>query len=165
MNRFFLSTLFLLNLQFVDAQRIKTYLFTRTPQLVNYQFERSETTYSHGLSAGIGFIHKSNFLELGSFIFEGDSYGYYSFFGRSLKSTELVSHVTLQTNWYGEVTRMPSQQEQKDASWIFTSGLCLFPNVQLKRVNIGIPLCLGLAYQEKDFYLNSRFILNLSYHF
>lgn len=165
MNRIFISTLILFNLQFVEAQQVGTYLFARSPQVVNYQFKNSDTSYGQGISVGMGFTHKGSFLELGSFIFEGDSYGYYSFFGKTLKATELGSAVSLQTNWFGEVTRMPSQQEQKDASWIFTSGLCLFPNVQLKRVNIGVPLCLGLAYREKEIYLNTRFILNLSYHF
>lgn len=145
------------------GQKIGVYVFTRSPQLVNYSFKNSESTYSQGVSAGVGLTYKTLFLEFGSFILEGDSYGHYSFFGTSVNSSELTNSIRLNTNIFGEVANIPFQSEQPESSWIFTSGVCFFPNAQIQRLNIGIPLCFGLAYQDKATYLNSRFILNLSY--
>ena len=149
--------------QFAFGQEIGIYIFTRSPQLVNYSFKNTETTFSQGVSAGIGLTHKNLFLELASFILNGDSYGHYSFFGTIVNSSELSKSIKLNTNIFGEVTNIPSQSEQLESSWIYTSGVCFFPNAQFQRFNIGIPLCLGLAYQDGFMYLNSRFILNLSY--
>jgi len=148
--------------QSIFGQDTGMYLFARSPQLVNYNFEKSESTFSQGVSGGIGVTHKALFLELGSYILEGDSYGYYTFFGSGVNTIELGNSINLNTNVFGEVTNIPSQSEQ-DESWIFTGGICLFPNAQIQRFNIGIPLCLGLAYQDESLYLNSRFILNLSF--
>lgn len=139
------------------------YLFTRSPQLVSYSFKNTEPTFSQGVSAGLGITHQSFFLELGSFILEGNSYGHYSFFGKNLSSSTLSPAVRIHTNVFGEVTNIPFQTEQVQSSWIYTSGFCFFPNAQIQHWNIGIPLCIGLAYQEKSMHLNSRFILNLSY--
>lgn len=163
MNKFIFFVLMVAFSHIIAAQSVGAYVFARTPQIVNYQMSRSEVLYSQGVSAGLGITHQNKFLELGSVIFDGNSHGYYSFFGSVLKSTELGSVAGLNSNWFGEVTYLPTQKEGDQATWIYTGGLCLFPNVQLKQVNIGIPLCLGLAYQQKAFSLNSRFILNLSY--
>ncbi len=163
MNRLLLSMLCLFGFQSVNAQQLRAYLFTRAPQLVNYQFKTGSTSYSQGLSMGVGFTKNTGFLELGSFIFEGNSYGYYIFFGSTMKTTELGNTIKLNTNWFGEISHLPSQTEQSDQLWIYTAGACLFPNVQLQRFNLGLPLCLGLAYQEKELYLNTRFILNFSF--
>lgn len=163
MNKFTFSILILFSFQFAKSQQLGFYAFARTPQMVNFELSETEATYSQGLSLGVGVTHKTHFLELGTFIFEGDSYGYYSFLGSTLKSSNLGDIVRLNTNWYGEVTHVPVQGEDKNTSWIYTGGICLFPNIQLNQVNIGIPMCLGLAYQEKQFYLNSRFMLNVSY--
>ena len=163
MNKLTISILILFSFQFADAQELGAYAFARTPQIVNFQFSQADVRYSQGLSVGLGLTHKAHFLELGTFIFEGDSYGYYSFFGSTLKSTTIGDIVHLNTNWFGEVTHLPVQGESKNASWVYTGGVCLFPNVQLNKVNVGIPMCLGLAYQEKEYYLNNRFMLNLSY--
>jgi len=149
--------------QFSFGQEVVLYVFSRSPQLVNYNFQNAKSSFSQGISTGVGLTHKSLFLELGTFILEGDSYGHYSFFGGGLSHIELGNSVNLNTNVFGEVTNLPSQAEQPTSSWIFTSGVCFFPNAQFKRLNIGIPLCIGLAYQDKSMYLNSRFILNLSY--
>ncbi len=149
--------------QFAFGQEFGIYVFARSPQLVNYSFKNAESTFSQGVSAGIGLTHKNLFLELGSFILEGNSYGHYSFFGTSVNSSELSKSIRLNTNIFGEVTNIPSQSEQSQSSWIYTSGVCFFPNAQIQRLNIGIPLCIGLAYQDESIFLNSRFILNLSY--
>lgn len=165
MNRFIFLFLTQLFVHILYAQEVDVYAFARTPQLANYQLRQSEVSYSQGVSAGLGITHQNKFLELGSFIFDGNTHGYYAFFGSVLKSTELGSVTSLNTNWFGETTYLPVQQEEDQATWIYTGGLCLFPNVQLQQVNIGVPLCFGLAYQRKSIALNSRFILNLSYQF
>lgn len=148
---------------FAFGQEIGLYIFTRSPQFVDYSFKNAESTFSQGVSAGIGLTYKTVFLELGSFILEGNSYGHYSFFGSTVNSLELGKSINLNTNIFGEVTNLPSQSEQPKSSWICTGGVCFFPNAQLKRLNIGIPLCIGVAYQDNFVSLNSRFILNLSY--
>ncbi len=163
MRKITLLILTILLSQSAFGQKVGVYVFTRSPQLVNYSFKNAESTFSQGVSAGVGLTYKTLFMEFGSFILEGDSYGHYSFFGTSVNSSELTKAIRLNTNIFGEVTNIPTQLEQPGSSWIFTSGICLFPNAQIQRLNIGIPLCLGLAYQDKSTYLNSRFILNLSY--
>ncbi|MDW3194681.1 MAG: hypothetical protein R8G66_20045 [Cytophagales bacterium] len=163
MNKLTISVLILFSVHFADAQQFGAYAFARTPQIVNVRISQAEANYSQGLSVGLGLTHNAHFLELGTFIFEGDSYEYYSFLGSTLKSTTIGDAVQLNTNWFGEVTHFPVQGESKNASWAYTGGVCLFPNVQLHKVNVGIPVCLGLAYQEKEYFLNSRFMLNLSY--
>ena len=149
--------------QFAFGQGIGICVFTRSPQLVNYSFQNAKSTFSQGVSAGIGLTHKKLFLELGSFILEGNSYGHYSFFGTSINASELSKSIQLNTNLFGEITNIPPQSEQLASSWIYTGGVCFFPNAQIQRWNLGIPLCMRLAYQDKFMYLNSRFILNLSY--
>lgn len=69
----------------------------------------------------------------------------------------------LTTNWYGEVTRLPVQKEQEKPLWIYTVGISLFPNVQFQKLNFGIPIGFGRAYDGSDWMLNSRWIFNLSY--
>ncbi len=149
--------------QMAEAQRPGAYAFVRTPQSVNYQLRSSELSYGQGVSMGLGITHQNKFLELGSFISEGDDHGYYSFFGSVLQVAELGSTVKLNTNWFGEVTYLPVRRERDQAEWIYSGGLCLFPNVQLKQVNIGMPLCFGLAGQKSTLSFNSRFMVNLSY--
>ena len=145
------------------GQEIGMHVFTRSPQLVNYRFKNAESTFSQGVSADVGLTCQTLFLEIGSFILEGNSYGHYSFFGARVNSLALGHSISLHTNTFGEVTNLPAQSEQPQSSWIYTSGVCLFPHAQIQRLSIGVPLCIGLAYQVKLMYLNSRFMLNLSY--
>ncbi|MGD1892253.1 MAG: hypothetical protein ACFB15_16900 [Cyclobacteriaceae bacterium] len=147
----------------VFGQKVGTYVFARTPQLMNYNFESKQATYTQGISAGVGLYHKSKFLELATFIFDGNSYGYYTFFGTTLKSTDLGKSFKLNTNWFGEITTLPSQPEISNPTWIYTSGICLLPNVQIQKLNVGVAICSGIAYQDEAFSFNNRFIFNLSY--
>ncbi|MFY0598608.1 MAG: hypothetical protein JXR03_02980 [Cyclobacteriaceae bacterium] len=147
----------------VWGQKVGTYVFARNPQLMNYNFESGKASYSEGVSAGIGLYRKSMFLEFATIIFEGDSYGYYTFFGSTIKSTDLGGSFKLNTNVFGEIATLPSQPEVSDALWIFTSGICFFPNVQIQKLNAGIAICSGIAYQDSSFSFNNRFIMNLSY--
>lgn len=163
MNKLVILIFLVFSSQFADAQQLETYVFARTSQIVNFRLSQPDANYTQGLSMGVGLTHSAHILELGTFIFDGNSYGYYSFFGSTLKAAALADILNLNTNWFGEVTHLPEQGEGKDVTWIYTGGICLFPNVQLNRLNIGITLCMGLGYQEKELYLNSRFILNLAY--
>ena len=159
-----LSSLIVLSFQVSFGQKTGAYVFARTPHLLNIHFKNADISYSQGLSTGVGFFHQNKFLELGTFILEGDSYGYYTFFGSTINSNDLGTSFKLNTNWFGEVTSIPSQQEQTDPFWIFTSGVCLFPNMQLQKFNIGVPLCFGVAYDQDSFSFNGRLIFNLSYN-
>ena len=146
-----------------SGQQMHMYAFARTPQLANYNFSNESATYSEGVSAGVGIYRKSLFLEVATFIFDGDTYGYYTFFGTTVKSNEIAPSIYLNTNVFGEVTTLPSQSDIDDPLWIYTSGVCFMPNVQVQKLNVGIALCSGLAYQEESFSLNNRFILNLAF--
>ncbi|MFY0686430.1 MAG: hypothetical protein JXQ90_04645 [Cyclobacteriaceae bacterium] len=165
MNRLFLASIILFSGLFssVSAQEIGAYAFTRTPKLMNYNFGSKQVSYSHGVSAGLGLYRKNSFIELATFVFEGNTYGYYTFFGSTLKNTDLGNAFSIKTNWFGEITSLPSQGEIIDPTWIYTTGMCLLPNVQIQKFNIGIALCSGLAYQSQSLNFNNRFILNLSY--
>ena len=145
------------------SQDLSIYSFVRTPKLVDYQFGNAAPNLTQAVSIGFGMIHKKKFLELGTFLTEGDVHGYYTFFGLNIQKVEVANTIGINTNWFSEITNVPIQQENNDSAWIYTTGLCLFPNKQFQRFNIGIPLCLGLAYDEEDLYLNSRFIINLAY--
>jgi len=92
------------------AQTVSTNLFVRTPQVVNYNFNTSETTYTSVLSAGIGISHQAKLIEFATFITTDDIHGFYSFFGSSLKTKPLAENWTVYTNWYGEFTFLPNKR-------------------------------------------------------
>ncbi|WP_109829733.1 hypothetical protein [Reichenbachiella versicolor] len=145
------------------AQNTGVYAIVRAPQFMNYNFNTNDASYTEGLSAGIGLYHKSLFIELAPVILEDNYYGYYTFFGSTIKRTELSKNFNLNTSMFGEVTTFPEQSGISDGTWIYTGGLCLFPNVQVQRMNLGVVLCTGLAYQDEEMIFNNRFVLNLTY--
>lgn len=151
-------------LSFSQSESIGAYGFVRIPHFVNYQFKSSEISYVQAISTGIGIYHKAKFLELGTFINEGDTYGFYTFFGSNLKSNDLGNSFKINTNWFGEVTNIPNQNERTSSTWIITSGVCIFPNIQIQKMNIGIPICFGLAHSNGNLSFDSRLILNLSFY-
>lgn len=146
---------------FGTAQDLKSNLFLRTPQVVNYNFTQNEITYSPVISIGAGLSHKSKFIELATFISDDDIYGFYTFFGTTLKTKDLGSNWKLHTNWFGEVAYVPEQQSGSDA-FTYTTGICFFINYSFDWGSIGFPLCVGAAYSKNTISLNTRTILNLS---
>ncbi len=143
------------------GQEWKSNLFIRTPQVVNYDFDEDEITYSPVLSVGAGLSHKSKFVELAALITSDDVYGYYTFFGTGLSAKEVGKEWMLYTNWFGELTYIPKQDERSE-SLTYTTGLCFFLNQHFEWGSIGFPLCLGLAYNQNGISLNTRTIVNLS---
>ncbi|WP_350287225.1 hypothetical protein [uncultured Croceitalea sp.] len=143
------------------GQELKPNLFFRTPQIVNYTINQSEVTYSPIISIGVGLSHKSRFIELATFISDDDVYGFYTFFGTTLKTKQLGQDLKLHTNWFGEITYVPSQNQDLDY-FMYTSGVCFFLNHSFEWGSIGIPFCLGLAYGQDAISLNTRTVLNLS---
>ncbi|MBC7000792.1 hypothetical protein [Cytophaga sp. FL35] len=144
-----------------QENRLRTNVFVRTPQIVNYNFEQNVITYSPFVSIGTGLSHKSKFIELATFISDSDTYGFYTFFGTTLHTKTLSDKINLFTNWFGEVTYVPSQAEDSDY-FIYTTGICYFLNHSFDWGAIGIPLCVGIAYSNNQLSLNTRTILNLS---
>ncbi len=144
-----------------NAQEITPYLFTRVPHVVNYNFTQESISYSPIQSIGVGILHKAKFIELAPFITDDDIYGFYSFFGVTLKSKELGENINLYTNWFGDVNYIPNQGIE---AVTYTSGICVFPNFGFKWGSVGVPICIGLAYGQKTLSLNSRTILNLSFY-
>lgn len=145
----------------VFGQDLKTNVFVRTPQVVNYNFEQKEINLNSVLSIGAGLSHRTSFIELATFIGDSDIYGFYTFFGKTLKTQELGQNWNLYTNWFGEFTYIPNQKNTSDI-FISTSGLCFFLNYGFDWGSIGLPLCIGAAYSQETISLNTRAIINVS---
>ena len=144
-----------------SAQNTGMYAFARTADLFDYNFSTQEKNYIDGVSTGVGWFHKSLFLELGAIIFDGNSYAYYTYFGKTLKSKSLGNNLFLNTSWFGEVANIPVPNE--NAIWGYTTGLAIYPNVQFEKVNVGVAINTGLMYKKEDFIWNNRMVLNLTY--
>ena len=145
------------------GQKASVYAFARAPQLLNYNFKTDKANYSEGVSAGLGLYYKSKFFELGSVILEGDTYGYYTLLGATVKSNGLGNLFKINTNVFGEVTTLPAKDDTEDDIWIYTGSICLAPNVQIDNINIGLAICTGISYKDNSILSNNRFVLNLSY--
>jgi len=143
------------------GQSLKTNIFLRTPQVVNYNFNQQDINYNSVISIGTGLSHISKFVELAAFINDDDIYGFYTFFGKTLKDKTLGSDWKLFTNVFGEITYVP-KQSNLSGSFTYTTGICFSLNYSFDWGSIGIPLCLGAAYNQKTISLNTRTILNLS---
>ncbi|GAA3514761.1 hypothetical protein GCM10022393_30860 [Aquimarina addita] len=143
------------------GQELKSSVFLRTPQVVNYNFSQEQISYSPVISFGLGLSLASNFIELATFINNNDIYGFYTFFGTTIKTKKLDRNLTLHTNWFGEVTYVPKQLLSSD-SFTYTTGLCFFLNYSFNWGSIGLPVCVGAGYNEKNLSLNTRTILNIS---
>jgi hypothetical protein len=143
------------------GQELKSNLFLRTPQVINYNFNQEKISYNPVVSIGLGLSYKSTFIELATFINDNDIYGFYTFFGTTLKTKELGGNLKLHTNWFGEIAYVPKQSLSSD-SFTYTTGLCFFLNYSLNWGSIGLPLCVGVGYNEKTISLNTRTILNIS---
>ena len=50
------------------GQQLKSNLFLRTPQVVNYNLSQKEISYSQVISIGMGLSYKDKFIELATFI-------------------------------------------------------------------------------------------------
>lgn len=144
-----------------SSQKVNANLFLRAPQIVNYNFTQKQINYSSVMSVGMGLSHKRKFIELATFIDRNDVYGFYTFFGLNLKSKELSGNLNLHTNWFGEVLYVPTQSSLDSDIFAYTSGLCFFLNYGFDWGGIGLPLCVGGAYSQKSFSLNTRAILNI----
>lgn len=143
------------------GQELTPNLFLRTPQVVNYNLNDGQVSYNPVISVGTGLSLGSKFIELATFISDDDIHGFYTFFGTTLKTLELNTNINLNTNWFGEITYVPEQDQNPD-SFTYTTGICFFLNHSFEWGSIGIPLCLGVAYNEGTISLNTRTILNLS---
>ncbi|MCX2680010.1 hypothetical protein OOZ15_08685 [Galbibacter sp. EGI 63066] len=128
---------------------------------MNYNFDQNEVSYSPIVSIGTGFSHKSKFIELAIYISDDDIYGFYTFFGTTLKTKELEGNWNFNTNWFGEVIYVPNQSLMSD-SFTYTTGLCFFLSYSFDWGSIGLPLCVGVAYNQKTISLNTRTIFNIS---
>ena len=161
MQKYYLAFISLCFSSLAMAQSVHYNWFIRTPQVVNFNFSSSKINYSPVVSTGFGVSHRLKYLELATFISQNNSYGYYTFFGSTLKSKNLDENWKLNINWFGELTFVPQQSDLQN-SFTETAGLCFFINHPYKWGNIGIPLCIGVAYNQGTFSLNNRTILNLS---
>ena len=135
---------------FCNGQSLDYNWFIRTPQVANFNFNTSKFSLTPVVSTGFGLSHKAKYIEAGSFISQNDIYGYFTFFGSTLKSKELDEQWNLDINWFGEVAIIPNQPESKNTC-TQTAGLCFFINHPFKWGNIGIPLCIGLAHTNGSF--------------
>jgi hypothetical protein len=135
--------------------------FVRLPHVVNYNMGDHSTSYASVISAGINFNYKTFGVDLGAFITDQDSHGYYTFFGSSLHQKTLGETWLLATNWFGEVTYLPPHDETSSV-WVHTAGISLIPMKSFEWGSVGFPLLAGVAYSNNSFSINARIIANLS---
>ncbi|MEQ9377071.1 MAG: hypothetical protein RIG68_17910 [Imperialibacter sp.] len=162
MKTIFLAGLLIIVAQGCSAQRLTANIFARTPHLINYHFKSAQWSYTQLASAGIGISKGPAFLELASFISSSDVIGYYTFFGGAVHKRQLDNAGAITTTWFGEVTHIPGSSAESTPRWIETSGLCFTANQQVGSVNIGFPVCVGVAYSGQALSLNTRIMLNVS---
>lgn len=117
--------------------------------------------YNPVVSVGAGLSYRSHFVEMATFIDDDELYGFYTFFGTTLATKELKESLKLHSNWFGEITFLSQQPPDADPV-IYTSGACFFLNQYFEWGAIGIPLCIGIGYNDRSFSLNTRVIFNLS---
>lgn len=157
-------TFFLLSLSLAgSSQQLSANLFFRTPQLINYNFQNTEWTYSHAISAGVGMNCQAMFLEAATFINDRNISGYYTFFGTNLLRKKLDESWQFSVNWFGEVTYIPGPSPEQTSTWLKTTGLCFLVHQQRDWVIIGFPLCVGLASDGQSISWNNRVMINLSF--
>lgn len=145
----------------VQAQELGMYAFSRKAELVNHSFKSQKTTYIDGVSAGLGLYKESLFVELGAILLEGNAHAIYTYFGKTIKTVDLGNSIRVNSSLFGQVDNVPVPNA-KDA-WIYTTGVAVYPNVQIKNINIGLALTTGLAHQDKEVVWNSRMVLNMMY--
>jgi hypothetical protein len=147
--------------QLVQAQKLSADLFVRLPQVVNYNFTKPSISYSPLVSTGFTARYKSSFVDLGSFISNTNVVGHYTYFGSPLLSRHGLDNWLFVTNWFGEATYFPTQQEKK-SYWIQTVGIS---PVLVKPIHFGtfaIALTMGAAFYDGTVSLNSRILFNYS---
>jgi hypothetical protein len=147
--------------QILWAQKITTDVFVRIPHVVNYNVTEQYLSYTSVVSGGITLHHGRKFIDLGTFIDKTDTYGFYTFFGSTLYVTPLDEQWQLSTNWFGEVTFVP-EQEQRRGTWIQTAGLCLVLARPFQWGVVSFPFCVGGAYSRQTLHVNTRLIFNCS---
>jgi hypothetical protein len=155
----------LLSLSTLDGycQKIQTNYFIRTANIVNFDLTNSIIYHTPALATGIGFSHKSKFIEVASFVNKDGNLGLFTFFGSTLHTKTLDEDWKLHINWFGEFTYFPHQKNTQ-STWIHTAGFCFFLNRSYNWGAIGIPICVGGAYSKRTIGLNTRAILNLSFN-
>lgn len=142
-------------------KKINIDLFVRLPQVVNYNFATSAISYSPVVSSGFTLQSKAAFADLGSFIGSSNTFGHYTYFGSALLRKQSADNWLFVTNWFGEATYFPVQQEKK-SYWVQTIGIS---PVLVKPIHYGtfaIAFTLGAAFYDGTVSLNSRIIFNYS---
>ncbi|WP_416864473.1 MAG: hypothetical protein ACMVP2_17930 [Imperialibacter sp.] len=162
MKTIFFSSLLIFLAHTGSAQRLTANFFARTPQLVNYNFKSTQWSYTPLVSAGMGLSKGPVFLELASFINSSNVVGYYTFFGGIVSKRQLDNATAITTSCFGEVTHIPAASAESVPLWIETSGVCFTASQQIGNINIGFPVCVGMAYSGQAFSLNTRIMLNVS---
>jgi hypothetical protein len=154
-------TVILCSTQLAHAQKIGVDLFVRLPQVVNYNFAKPAVSYTPLISTGLTLRYKKAFADVGSFIGNTNGTGHYSYFGSALFYRQSPDNWLFVTNWFGEATYFPAQQEKK-SYWAQTVGIS---PVLVRPFHFGafaIALTIGAAFYDDTLSLNSRIIFNYS---
>jgi hypothetical protein len=147
--------------QFAHAQKMGIDLFIRLPQVVNYNFTKPTISYAPLISTGLTLRYKKAFVDVGSFIGNTNVVGHYSYFGSALYNRQSPDNWLFVTNWFGEATYFPAQQDKK-SYWVQTVGIS---PVLVRPFHFGafaIALTIGAAFYDDTLSLNSRIIFNYS---
>jgi len=83
MKAFAIAILFLVPL-LTFAQEVHFHWFMRTPQVINRNMTNQQLSYSSLVSTGVGTSSNGVFTELGTYVSDGNYYGYYSFSGTTI---------------------------------------------------------------------------------
>ncbi|MEM0942202.1 MAG: hypothetical protein AAF600_21745 [Bacteroidota bacterium] len=136
--------------QLVFRQKIGTCIFTRISQSVDYNLKSSKSTFSEGISTGIGATQKPdswNWEYL--FVLEGVSYDYYSFFNLTINSINLSSSVKFGIDWLDKIRVCFIDQNNSTSYGPSQVEFAFFP-ISNSEFNKEIPLCMGIACQGDE---------------
>jgi hypothetical protein len=143
------------------AQKANFNWFIRNAHIANQNLTSKSIYYTPALATGFGISKDKYFAELATFVNKSDNYGFFSFFGRNIKKSDLEQDIFFYTNLFGEVTYFPKQNNNSPI-WIKTAGICFFINKEYQWGALGIPICVGLAESNQTISLNSRLLFNVS---
>ncbi|WP_276371847.1 hypothetical protein [Chryseolinea sp. H1M3-3] len=145
----------------VSGQEVKVDYFVRLPHVVNYNFTNETASYSPIISSGLTIKMGNYFADVGAYIDEGDSYGYYTYLGSPVYSKAIDQQWTFVTNWFSEILFFPQQAELPD-SWTYTFGISPVLVRPISFSTFAIALTVGAGFNEHTTSVNTRLIINYS---
>lgn len=143
------------------AGEIAVSWFIRDAKFVDYIFKQKETYFTNGVASGFSFNYKNSFGQLGTFISDGNFFGYFLFAGHTLHVKRLDENWIGLTALVGEITYMPAQQSNAEL-WIYSAGIGYAFVYPMQWGSIVIGVMADGAYANEEINLNTRAMLELA---